>query len=367
MKIGILTFHNSRNYGAVLQAYGLRTVLENMGHKVEVVDYRNPYLEKDKHPFSFSSFKANPVIYVRRLFCNYINYRRKVRNFETFGKKFLNVTTHRFTPEDIKHSDYEVLIVGSDQVWNPSLTGGPDSVYWGKFKPQNARMITYAASSGEITLLKTEDFRDIDKWLERFDAISVREERLKSFVDSHSKIESTVVVDPTILAGRNIFEHIAFPRIIKERYVLVYSVEGLNMVIPHAKKIAELYRAKIIRTGSSGLSAIYQDLKNNITYKNANVQEMLSLIKYAECVIALSFHGTALSLLFEKDFYSIKGNNMARVESILKKCNLTDRIIEVSDDLSLKNIDYSDVRPVLINLSEDSKKWLTMSLESVVK
>ena len=363
MKIGILTFHNSRNYGAVLQAFGLKQILEQFGHKVEVIDYRNSCIENRKHPFSLMSFKRNPVRYIQVFFSSYINYRRKVRNFASFGNKHLNVTAHRFTPEDIDRSDYDFLIVGSDQVWNPYITGGPDSVYWGKYKPGNARLITYAASSGNTEMLETVEFKNVGKWLERFDAISVREERLKCYIESHSNKEVSVVVDPTLLAGRPIFEQIASPRIFKQPYVLEYSVEGMDKMSPVVKKAAELYHAKIIRIGGNGLSTMFQDMRNGKTYKNASVEEMLSLIKYAECIIAKSFHGTVLSMLFEKEFFSVKGNNMARVESILSKCSLLDRIVDSPDEVSVSHIDYSSVNPVLDNLREGSMTWLKMSLE----
>ena len=366
MKIGILTFHNSRNYGAVLQAFGLKQILEQFGHKVEVIDYRNSLIENRKRPFSLTSFKSNPVRYIQQFFSSYINYRRKVRNFALFGYKHLNVTKHRYIPEDINSSDYDLLIIGSDQVWNPILTDGPDPVYWGKYKPGNARLITYAASSGKIDLLENEKFKSVGDWLKRFNHISVREERLKDYVDFHSEKKASVVVDPTLLAGRPIFEQIASPRIIKQPYVLVYSVEGgIDKMLPVVKKASELYHAKIIRIGSNGLSAMFKDMRNGITYKNATVEEMLSLIKYAECVIALSFHGTALSLLFEKDFYSVKGGNMARVESVLSKCGLDDRIVSSPSEVIFSHIDYSTVRPVLTRMSDNSKEWLRAALNDM--
>ena len=170
------------------------------------------------------------------------------------------------------------------------------------------------------------------------------------------------MVDPTILAGRTVFESITLPRIFKKPYILIYCVEGTGNVTAISKKVAEVYNAKIVRIGGYGMLCAFNDLKNGVTYKNANVEEMLSLIKYAECVVAKSFHGTVLSLLFEKDFYSVKGNNMARVESVLKKCNLMDRIADSPNKISLSHIDYSFARAVLAGLRIDSLNWLKMSL-----
>jgi len=358
VKIGILTFHNSRNYGAVLQAYGLKEVLSSKGHFVEVIDYRSPTLEDRKTLFTLKHFKANPKKFVLLFLNVYLNYLRKVRNFSAFERSYLNVTKKRHAPTDIQKSDYDIIIIGSDQVWSPIITGGPDPVYWGAYKPKKAKLITYAASSNALSTMETDDFCEVNHWLDRFDAISVREERLKDYVEAHSKQKAKVVVDPTLLAGVDIFEKITLPRIIKEPYVLLYTVESTPAINTIVKKVAALHHAKIIRIGSNALSRTFEDIQNGIRYKNASVEEMLSLIKYAECVVALSFHGTALSLLYEKDFYSVKGGDMARVESILSKCNLPNRMIDTADEVTQENIDYTEVAAILKKMRNDSMKWL---------
>lgn len=358
MKIGILTFHNSRNYGAVLQAYGLKEVLKNKGHQVEVIDYRSPNIEDKKKPFSLKHFQANPKKFILLFLNVYLNYRRKVKNFSVFELFRLNVTEKRYSPIDIQKSDYDMIIIGSDQVWSPVITGGPDPVYWGAYKPEKAKLITYAASSNALSTMETEDFREVNKWLNRFDAISVREERLKDYVEAHSQHEAQVVVDPTLLAGREVFEKITLPRIIKEPYVLLYTVESTPAINAIVKKVAALHQARIIRTGSNAITRTFHDIQNGVKYKNASVEEMLSLIKYAECVVALSFHGTALSLLFEKDFYSVKGGNMARVESVLSKCNLADRMIDSPDEVTKESIDYTEAIAILKEMQKDSMRWL---------
>ncbi len=358
MKIGILTFHNSRNYGAVLQAYGLKEVLRKKGHHVDVIDYRSPTIEDRKKPFTLKHFKDNPKKFILLFLNVYLNHCRKVRNFSAFERNYLNVTEKRYYPVDIQKSDYDIIIIGSDQVWSSVITGGPDPVYWGAYKPENAKLLTYAASSNSLSTMENDDFSQVNQWLDRFNAISVREERLKDYVETHSKQNARVVVDPTLLAGRDVFEKITPPRIIKEPYVLLYTVESTPAIDAIIKKVASLYQARIIRTGSNALSSTFKDIRNGVTYKNASVQEFLSLIKYAECVVALSFHGTALSLLYEKDFYSVKGGNMARVESVLNKCHLSKRMIDTTNEVAEDRIDYTEATAILKEMQNDSMKWL---------
>jgi hypothetical protein len=75
MKIGILTFHAARNYGAVLQCRCLYEVLRSMGHEVSVIDYRPDYLTEPyklwksrflKHPMTILKVSTRIAGAVRR-------------------------------------------------------------------------------------------------------------------------------------------------------------------------------------------------------------------------------------------------------------------------------------------------------------
>lgn len=361
MKIGILTFHHSRNYGAVLQAYGLKEVLCELNHHVNVIDYRNIAIDKRKRLFTFKRLINNPLRFIKQFLNIYISYKKRINNFTRFEKKELNLTDRRFQPKDIQESNYEAIIIGSDQVWSPIITDGPDPVYWGAFRPKYSLLIAYAVSSNRIETLETKDFVDVREWLERFDSISVRESRLKDYVETHSSKKAEIVIDPTLLAGREPFERIAAPRIFKRPYILLYHVETTPSLVSIAKKVATLYGAEIICIGTKGLSRFFTH-KTGIRYYNASVEELLSLIKYSECVVALSFHGTALSLLFEKDFYSVKGNNMARVEAVLKECNLMNRVVENESDVIKEQINYADTKVQLAAMRQRSLAWLRNAL-----
>lgn len=360
MKIGILTYHYSRNYGAVLQAYCLQEVLKSLGHDVCFLDYHNPYLAYRKSPFSFKHFLFNPFKFLIRFINLYYGYRKSVENFKIFEKNNLNIEGSYLSANDILNSDCDVLVIGSDQVWSPVITNGPDPVYWGMRKPEHSIMITYAASSGDVSMLSTGEFEHVSEWLNHFSAISVREERLKDYVLSHTGKEVEVVVDPTILAGRGILEKIASNRVIGEPYVLLYHVESSPSLLKIARYVSEKYNARLVSISPFILS---ERLKNrDILYYQADVCEMLSLIKYAECVVALSFHGTALSVIFEKDFYSVVGNNMARVETLLSKIGLQDRVVNEVEDISFQKIKYEEPRKKLFQLQNVSRKWLEKSI-----
>lgn len=362
MKIGILTFHHSRNYGAVLQAYALKEVLVGFGHKVEVIDYRNPSMEAKKTPFSLGNFCKNPLKYLFRLFNIYAGHRRKVCNFSRFEKEQLNVTLCRYYPEDIRTSDYDIIVIGSDQVWSPIITNGPDQVFWGNYCPSKAKLITYAASSCSLDLLETKDFNSVEEWLSRFNTLSVREKRLKSYIETHSNKTAHVVLDPTLLAGRSVFEKITPKRVVKEPYVLFYQVEKSKNAKEIASKVAELYHAKLIGIGVTPFSNMIRKSEKGIRIINASVYEILSLVKYAECVVAYSFHGTALSLIYEKNFFSVRGNNIERVEAVLSKCNLMNRVVQTPGDIEICDVDYKTANAHLSEMRRNSLNWLRQAI-----
>ena len=362
MKIGILTFHYSRNYGAVLQAYALCELVKSMGHDVELIDYHNNSIVKRKSPYSFSSFLYSPITYIRRFFNSYIGHIHTVHVFKRFEQRYLPHSGRILDVCSLVESKYDCIIIGSDQVWNPSLTGGPDPFYWGLSLPKGIRIITYAVSSGDVRLMETTEFRDVGIWLERFNSISVRERRLKDYVECHSNKQVSVVLDPVLLVGKEMFDKISCQRIVDSSYILLYRVEQNSNFMDIAKKVAMLYNAKIVYVSQGSLTKMINH--GGVTYKNASVTELISLIKYAECVVALSFHGTALSLLFEKDFYSVKGGNMSRVEEILMKCDLTSRIVSSPDDVKKEIINYSMVKERLDTLRCASFDWLQNALSN---
>lgn len=354
MKIGILTFHYANNYGAVLQAYGLQEVLKSMGHQVEFVDYRNPLIEKRMDYFSLKNNSIIKVLY--RLLFNYTSLSKRKKIFDSFRKDYLSISK-RINSSDLSNTDYDLLIVGSDQIWNPRLTNGLDSVYWGE-DAGDIPIITYAASSNDLSILPKETIKDICVKLEKFRALGVRETRLQQFLLDKCNKSSTVVLDPTLLAGKEIFERLVTKQIIKESYLLVYYVENQSDELRKiAFHIAKERNLKIVVLGES--SKDNKKYWENASFILPTVPNFLSLIKHAECIVCMSFHGTAFSVMFEKDFYSVRGGNMARVETLLKPLKLEDRIISNVNELScVLGINFKFIAE-LKNMQVTSKSFLS--------
>ena len=361
MKIGILTFHIANNYGAVLQAYGLQEVLKKYGHNVEIVDYRNRFIESRQNYFSLKNTGVRKFIYYL-ISMNTLH--KKMKVFKLFCEKYLNISNEIYYTGPIPKGKYDLLIVGSDQVWSPNLTGGLDPIYWGE-SVGDTPIITYAASAGDLTLLPEEDKHKVRKYVNNFNAISVRETRLSNFLKKQCNVDSPIVLDPTLLSNKENFEMICAPRCIEEPYLLVYNAENSPKLREIAYEIAQKRNLKIVKVG---LPTIKEKLRwNKSIIIMPTVPQFLSLFKHADYVVSLSFHGTVFSLMFEKEFVSLKSWNMARVKTLLNALNLSERIVEDCNIEHLDKIDYTKVKVELETKREKSLSYLLSSISTLDK
>ena len=270
MKAGILTFHSADSYGAVLQARALVEVLRSLGHDASVIDYAPAYLTKPyrlwrndwwKHPVGTAKNLANSFAVARRR-----------RGFQAF-REGMHLTP--FPPEGL-----DAVIIGSDQVWNRHLNGG--ELLWFAQDPvfDHTRNIAYAASTGSVPLPEGVDFG-------RFHRLSVREPRLQAELAARG-FASTLVLDPVLLAGKEVLDALADPCPVKGRYVVAYEV----IDNPQVMEIASRFGLPVVRIASNPrLSGRKQYVPG----------EFISLIRGAEHVVASSFHAVAVAKLYGVD------------------------------------------------------------------
>ena len=335
MKIGILTFHYAYNYGAILQCYALQTYLESHGFIVNVIDHRNKQILKDYYVFDIRRFiMRNPVSFIKRIIheLRYFNIRRKrAEAFETF----ISTHLHLCDSSEIIASPFDLIIVGSDQVWNYNLTGGFDSFYWGDFeKPKKTKIASYAASMQDSWASCYD--KKISGLLENFDYLSVRENKLAKSLQSllPSKVIHTVV-DPTLLLSKEEWDKIANKPNVLFPYLLLYQVDT-NQTAEHlAYKVAEERNLKVIKLYAQ------MDKPHTSDVACSSPADFVGLFKHASFIVCSSFHGTVFSIIYGKSFYSIKiEGKSSRVETLLSAYDLGDRLIKVELP-AITDIDYS--------------------------
>ena len=370
MKIGILTFHCARNYGAVLQAYATQKYLKNLGHKVDLIDYRPAYLVNAYHliPTSFvegSSFeyKIKSILVSLSIFpLNYLKYKK----FEKFISSKLSLSKKIEKRDDFLNLDYEAYIMGSDQIWNPFLTKGFDDIFFGNFPTRNNPLkITYAASMGLAELTKEQE-NYLQENLKYFNKIGVRENNLKMLLTPLTEKKIEEVIDPTFLLSQSewnllISENNAIKH---KKYVLIYQVVFDPNVYRIAKGIADQLNIEVIEIVAG--NSLKKIRGNNQYYASPN--DFVSYFNYATCVVTSSFHGTAFGVIFNKPLYvvnvdNLKGGSNSRLSSFLSKLGLMNRYVDADANPKFETIDYTEINQKMDLLKEEAQHFLIHSLD----
>lgn len=342
MKIGILTFHKTDNYGAMLQAYALSYYLRSLGHTVCFIDYCPTYVYKKR--FTKRSTTDKIKGYIKNIVC----YNLRRTKHEKFSK-FVNSYIQTISTSEVPNLD--MVIIGSDQVWNAHLTDY-DSYYMGEGLGCK-KIVSYAVSCGNLSDIDDRTNLLYKTCLSKLDSISVREQSAKLTLDKLLNKNCQQTLDPTLLVGNNVFRAIhKKPRI--KNYVLVYDATNYD-ILNFAEKMAERMGKNVV--------AISCDIamKNRAKLiQDASVEEFLGYIANADLVISTSFHGCALSLSYKKDFYCINTGGIAsRSAELLNLFGLSERFVDMHTDVTVTHIDYEMVSMKWNKIRHESEEFLS--------
>lgn len=373
MVIKTITCHDVNNYGASLQAYALQKYLQQQGYDVEIIDYLPIYKTNRLNFFEYNRTQGrlNKIVqripFIKPLIGLYDHLRvpehrqdflfyKKKKAFNLFKKDKLICTNYVYRDiEDLKTvvPQADTYIAGSDQIWNVYARNGQDPAYYCDFAPENSRCISYAASFGTSDI--PHDFKDfVSQHLKRFNSISVREKSGVSIVRDLG-YQAIEVLDPVFL-----LQHKEWEKLCKchhrEKYLLVYDID---MNHPEVKKLSE----RIAKENNWKIYSIndfklcpYADYNIN----NAGPVEFIEWIRDAQFIICTSFHGTAFSVIFNKQFYTFplyKQNNNSRMEDFLVRISLSNHFVMKEVD-NIDIIDYTKINDIIQQLVRKSQIWL---------
>ena len=306
MNCGILTFHFAHNYGAMLQAYALKHFVENLGHKVTVVDYASTHMRRGYHPRFRSYLKPTNWGWMWRR-------REQYERFETFYRDQLGcckTTTNYEQAVDAVSPD--VLIVGSDQVWNDHLSLCDESYF---LPLKQGRTIAYAASFGRSHLTDWQE-KEVKQHLTAFDHLSVRETDGAAEVKRLLGQDIPVVLDPVFLLSKD--EWLSMTRAPASEqgdYILYYALRDDPQLIEKTKRLAQQEHLPVLAVHPQCIRQ-----KVGTTLRDVGPLEFLSLIRHAKYVCANSFHAAAFSVLFGTKLVPVPiSTKETRVVSLLEK------------------------------------------------
>lgn len=376
MKIRILTLRLHNNYGGILQAYALQTVLERMGHRVEVLDIKTPRsVCLWKRPLIKGKWL---LIYGKRLIQKYL-FGKKIRIFlEQYERKHWRImcqNTYKFIDKyihqhsfdsvaDLGQEHFEAYVVGSDQVWRPIYFGEIEHAFLDFTTGENILRISYAASFGvdnwEYSPRQTVNCQ---KLLQNFNAVSVRE---KSGVDLCKKYllhDAEWVLDPTMLLKMedyvNLIKAAETPK--SKGNLMFYILDENPSIMDFIHRFSTQRGLTPFRVGAR-VSDRTAPIEERI---QPPLEEWLRGFYDAEFVVTDSFHACVFSILFKKQFIVLgnKERGMARFESLLDMFGLKECLVDVkSTNVETKKINYDEVYAKLGILREHSMNFLNESL-----
>lgn len=324
MKVGIITFHASHNYGSMLQAYALQKTVQALGHRCEIIDFRPERQREIYRPFPLEP-RLLTVAKTLRFPKLALDDLRRFRLFEKFIRESLQVTRRKFADSQQLGSfrfDYDAYISGSDQIWN---TGCRDHspAYFLNFVT-DAVKIAYATSMGprpETEVRKSDD-PDIGKYLSTYRALSVREEGTADRIARITGKCPPVCLDPTLLLPRNDWQAMtADTSHIPGDYLLLYSPFYDEPTYDQALELAERHRWKVVVTLPHSRFRFRKNRRMEF-HTAVGPKEFLTLVKFAKFVVCKSFHGVIFSLIFSRPFYAVDGMEDNRVAYLLQSTEL---------------------------------------------
>lgn len=371
MKIGIITIHNAYNYGAVFQAFALKEYIKSVlseNDVVNVIDYRTAFFE-EKKKIHFSENIVSNLIELERLAMT-SKRKKRDKSFEYFiceHDSLSETCRNEFELSKIA-SNYDVLISGSDQIWNFNITNG-DTSYLLDIKGFQGKKFAYASSLGDFRFYKTDEEK-IKKIFDTFSAFSCRERDGCEYLSSLTGKFCLQVCDPTLLLNSEKYIKLFSGKIRNKtkkladnKFLLIYNLSSSDEIFSIAKRIAKERNLKIYQ--------IFPSLRKNssvdVLLNDISPEEFLYLYYKTSFIVTNSFHGTCFSIIFNKDFYTVKPTGSSnRLSTLLSETGITERLImneeKINDITPTKHIDYVEVMKKLNEYTSFSKKYISDNL-----
>lgn len=379
MNVGILTYHFSDNYGALFQAYALRQWFIEQGHNAKFINYHPDYVEGGgKIQLSNLFAKKNlKVVYLKlsRLQRKWFGNKQLDKDFEIFRNQYLGIVPPEYKSIielEKSHPDYDLLVCGSDQIWNPSEQFGLDPVYFLNFKTSNlnVRRISYAPSFGRGEV-DARYHSELKSMLNSLDGISIREQSGVSIIENLIGVTPACVPDPTILLDD--YSHIMKPyELTSQKHVFCYGLRSREVIGDVAESIS-------LQLGC----ALYSPYNAHRRWKEIGEtvypcpRQWLYLLNSSEFVVTNSFHGTALSILLNKPFVVVglqgeKSKFNARALNLLDMLGLHSRFLEDFSQEKIRMvlasaIDWDQVNSRLLSLRKTGFDYLNQQIEHICK
>ena len=324
-RIGMLTIHDTVNYGSLLQTYATYNAVKQICGNVEIIDYTCKAIEDRETTYPLKSVRTIKGFFKFVLWHPMLH--KKKISFHTFIKEQMKLSP-RYNIETIVNANnrYDIFIVGSDIVWGMKVTGN-DFTYMLDFAQPEKKKIAFSSSVGEKW--PEEVWENVRKNLLRFDAISVREQLAQEWIQELTGRNVEVTCDPTMLWARDFWEnYVNKEKKNTEKYVLVYMTTADKKNITDAIDYGRRH----------DLAVYYLNFNRPVSgvrnVRPMTVEEWVTLFANAEIVFSASYHGMLYAMYFERPLFYYNRGNKARMQSLGEELQIlhregTDRNVEM--------------------------------------
>lgn len=359
-----ITCNNVYNHGATLQQYALLAYLEAIDYDAFSINYKPPYLSNH---FKFTSvgspfFSKNiflKLIYIFLKFPGRIIALKRKKSFDTFEEKWIKKTSNIYTSNsELKQNPpvADAYICGSDQIWNSFFQNGKDPAFYLNFVPQGKKKISYAASFA-IDELAEEVKPLVRDSVATFDSVSVRETSGVRILNELGIENAVQVLDPVFLLDKGHWQKLILP--IKDKFIFIYDCDS-NPIIKKVALQLKKENGYLIYTTDKNIR--YAD--KNFYYQGPEI--FLSLVAQSQINLTNSFHATAFSLIFQKEFVVVNRFEKinTRMRDLLELVGIKNHLVSTLEEaISLPKVDYLTVSNLLKQQINKSKEFLINALK----
>jgi len=372
MKIGVLTLPLHYNYGGILQAYALQTVLQRMGHEPFVISQPEPSILEPRWKIPLL-----PLHYLKRAVKRYVLkkenaisvfHERAVPLIRRYTQQFVDSYIKKIAFDEVlslyKNGELEAIVVGSDQIWRPKYYDNISEAYLSFAKDWHIKRIAYAASFGtsewEYTDTQTALCKEL---LQKFDAVSVREDSGIELCQKYFSVTARYMPDPTLLLRA-------------EDYIQLFQTaespySGGDFFVYILDDSLEKTRAAQAVGSPNGLTPFWVSRPSDVSAPRSvpPVENWLRGFHDAKFVLTDSFHGCVFSILFNKPFLVFGNANrgMARFRSLLRLFALEERLVSSCQEIQdkfVRPVNWLEVNTRLQVLRLQSEQYLRTAIAS---
>lgn len=345
MNIGILTFHNIPNIGALLQALALCLTIKKSGHECEIIDYRCENLVKRELTYHARKGKLKDLIY--RI--NWKKTEKKIRECTAYmtTKNLFSKCSYDRSTIAASNLIYDMFVSGSDMIWNLKVTNY-DYTYMLDFTDDSKTRISYGSSIGATW--EEKDLGIVRGLLSRYKALSVREADTCDTIKNLG-LNCQHVCDPTMLLTSEEWSNMA-ENVKEHDYVIVYF--PTDELIASAKFYAKKHNLKVLVLNWGLPSMHYKSIMPNTP------PSWVGYFKNANAVFTNSYHGLLFALYFSKPVWTANYGN--RVMSLVESLGIPECLLNRNRELN-PIIDFSKVHSIMDSIRKESIEYLNNMLK----